>query len=99
MAGYGASAALAPAPQIAIFRVSSFWISHNGRMPSGRFLRVGSPRDPLFFVTEIGLTYPIEPARHSNWKLRGQASDDASDWQPPGGLRTAPCRRARHRGA
>src|SRR5499427_994261 len=51
--------------------MSSFWISHNGRMPSGRFLRVGSPRDPLFFVTEIGPTCPVEPARHSNWKLRG----------------------------
>src|SRR5215468_6334124 len=41
-------------------------------MPSGRFLRVGSRRDPLFFVTEIGPTCPVEPARHSNWKLRGK---------------------------
>src|SRR5258708_14570393 len=41
-------------------------------MPSGRFLRVGSPRDPLFFVTEIGPMCPVEPARHSNWKLQGK---------------------------
>lgn len=34
------------------FRLSSYWMSHNGRMEFGRFLRVGSARGPLFFVTE-----------------------------------------------
>src|SRR5262249_48308351 len=33
----------------------------------------GFPRDPLFFVTEIGPMRPVEPGRQSNWKLRGQA--------------------------
>jgi hypothetical protein len=46
--------ALARLLQIAIFPTSSFWMSHSDRMQSGRFLRVGSPRDPLFFVTETG---------------------------------------------
>src|SRR5258708_39627298 len=47
--------AIAQPWQIAIFEASSFWMSHNGRMWSGRFLRVCSPRDPLFFGIDFGL--------------------------------------------
>src|SRR5262249_8031228 len=33
----------------------------------------GFPRDPLFFVTEIGPMRPVEPGRRPTGKVRGQA--------------------------
>lgn len=55
----------------------AFWMSHNDRMQSDRFLRVGSPRDPLFFVTETG-EVPIARGRYSFERLHGEANG-ASD--------------------
>src|SRR5207244_2782538 len=55
------------------FVSSSFWISHNGRMRSGRLLRVGSPRDPLFFVTDGFVT------DGERWWPKATSMDETSD--------------------
>src|SRR5262249_53085529 len=86
--------ALAQPQQIAIFQTSSFWMSHNGRMWSGRFLRVGSPRDPLFFVTRCRGPWPVVEARaRSNYMFCGKRNG-ASGRHSRDKLRAAPYRGA-----
>ena len=50
--------------------------SHNGRMKSDRFLRVGSPRDPLFFVTARRGSWPRERSKSGGTYRRDLGLND-----------------------